>query len=132
MAEPAMRMARRRSQPIIPRTLNELGNILMEGTTFFCHGNILGAKVTDANGSAIILFCRTLTDSIAGGVQELHCDGTFKVVPSVPSSRQLFTLHGIKQNTVRYTLKFMHKARYIQYFFILIYLFLLLFFSRCL
>lgn len=46
--------------------------------------------------------CRDLVNRLVNlGVNELHGDGTFKIVPLVPSCRQLFILHVIYQNHVR-------------------------------
>jgi len=51
---------------------------------------------------SIIFACRSLIDSVVHqGANELHADGTFKVVPAVPRCKQLFVMHLILQNHVR-------------------------------
>jgi len=59
--------------------------------------------VVDNDGSYSIIFAyRSLIDSVVHqGANELHADGTFKVVPAVPWCNQLFVIHLILQNHVR-------------------------------
>lgn len=59
--------------------------------------------MTDYEGKYSIMFaCPTLiSEVVAQGGEELHADGTFKVVPSTPFCRQLFIMHLILQNHVR-------------------------------
>lgn len=59
--------------------------------------------MTDNEGKYSIMFaCRELiSEVVAQGGEELHADGTFKVVPSTPHCRQLFIMHLILQNHVR-------------------------------
>ncbi|CAI6370943.1 unnamed protein product [Macrosiphum euphorbiae] len=76
-AESLMRKARKQAVPPLPSTLRELGEYL------------------DLN----INSCQDIIDAVVNqGGTELHADGTFKVVPSVPTCRQLFIIHLILQN----------------------------------
>jgi len=45
--------------------------------------------------------CQDLINAVVHqGATEMHADGTFKVVPSMPHCRQLFIIHLILQNHV--------------------------------
>jgi len=59
--------------------------------------------IVDSNGNFSVMFaCQQVIDSVINqGATELHADGTFKVVPSMPHCRQLFIIHLILQNRVR-------------------------------
>ena len=59
--------------------------------------------IVDGNGNFSVMFaCQDIIDAVVNqGATELHADGTFKVVPSVPTCRQLFIIHLILQNHVR-------------------------------
>jgi len=59
--------------------------------------------IVDGNGNFSVMFaCKNLINEVVNqGATELHADGTFKVVPSVPTCRQLFIIHLILQNHVR-------------------------------
>lgn len=59
--------------------------------------------IVDGNGKFSVMFaCQELIDSVVNqGATELHADGTFKVVPSMPHCRQLFIIHLILQNHER-------------------------------
>lgn len=64
--------------------------------------------IVDNNGKYSVMFdCHDLISAVIHqGATELHADGTFKVVPSTPHCRQLFILHMIVQNHVRYNYYF--------------------------
>lgn len=53
---------------------------------------------------ALCLLAMNISAVVHQGTTELHADATFKVVPSTPHCRQLFILHLILHNHVRYYL----------------------------
>jgi len=57
--------------------------------------------VRDHSNYAIILTNQNFVDRVVNyGANELHADGTFKIVPSKPKSRQMLVLHCIIDNYV--------------------------------
>ncbi|CAI6376457.1 unnamed protein product [Macrosiphum euphorbiae] len=101
-AESSMRKARRAHVPVLPETLNALGEILAEQENLIqCNGHRFFQEcVVDGNGKAHVMFAcpEVINDVILNEGTELHADATFKVVPSMPKCRQLFIMHIIIQN----------------------------------
>ncbi|GLV34532.1 hypothetical protein CBL_07175 [Carabus blaptoides fortunei] len=73
-----MSSARRRRNPAIPTTLRGCA----------VHGNNV----------SLFFGAQHVLDNVVAGVQEVHTDGIFKVVPRVPRAHQLFIIHCIIQN----------------------------------
>lgn len=88
--------------PVLPSSLSDLANFLDFNMQRYicCQQPFFQDKVTDTHGKCSIIFaCSTLIRKIVMlGSNELHADATFKVVPSIPPSRQLFIMHLIYQN----------------------------------
>jgi len=71
---------------------------------YMCNNSLLyQGWINDSNGNYNIMFaCENLINSVVHqGASEMHADGTFKVVPSMPHCRQLFIIHLILQNHVK-------------------------------
>lgn len=60
--------------------------------------------MVDSDGKYSVMFaCHELISAVVDqGATEMHADGTFKVVPSTPHCRQLFIIHLILQNHVKF------------------------------
>lgn len=105
-AESLMRLARRSSMPPLPANLQELaitfenGNL---GRYNCCNITIFRSCVRDVDGKTSIIFaCPVLIQLVTGfGVDELHMDATFKVVPA-NMGYQLLSVHAIVQNYVSF------------------------------
>ncbi|CAI6377446.1 unnamed protein product [Macrosiphum euphorbiae] len=101
-AESSMRQARRKTVPPSPTTLRELGEFLdVNNDRYQCSNQPFYKEwIVDNHGKFSIMFaCDNLISSVVHqGSTELHADGTFKVVPLTPHSRQLFIIHLILQN----------------------------------
>ncbi|XP_063901315.1 uncharacterized protein LOC135120914 [Zophobas morio] len=105
-----MRSARKRSVPDVPMSLEGLRNILLFqsfGEKFQCHDGqrICKAIINNGNGTSVVLYCSSVINDMLSHENteiarhaEIHADGTFKVVPSVPQARQLFVIHVMFQN----------------------------------
>ncbi|RZF36448.1 hypothetical protein LSTR_LSTR009544 [Laodelphax striatellus] len=93
----SMYRAKREALPAIPHTLQEYSEMLLNspmgktisGTAFFI------GSVNDPIGGTTIIFGSDNLIDLLPHVQELHIDGTFKVRPNVPPSRQLLTVMSI-------------------------------------
>lgn len=103
-----MRKARRQIISAIPQNLDSLANLLEQPSQMSkylcCNQPFFVDRIVDGNGATSVLFaCSDLiSELVALGCNELHADGTFKVVPSTPKSQQLFILHLVMQNHVSY------------------------------
>eukprot|EP00102_Acyrthosiphon_pisum_P027677 XP_016664887.1 PREDICTED: uncharacterized protein LOC107885725 [Acyrthosiphon pisum] len=101
-AESSMRKARRAHVPVLPETLNALGEMLEEQENLIqCKGHRFFQEcIVDGNGQAHVMFAcsEVINDVILNEGTELHADATFKVIPSMPKCRQLFIMHIIIQN----------------------------------
>lgn len=101
-----MRSCRRRSIPPVPRSLSELGDILITqefGNSFSCHGTRICKGIIrtgDDAATSLVFYCEEAVNRVAGQVTEIHADATFKTVPAAPSARQFFTIHVIFENHV--------------------------------
>ncbi|CAI6377539.1 unnamed protein product [Macrosiphum euphorbiae] len=97
-----MRKARKQAVPPLPSTLRELGEYLdLNINRYQCNNQPFYQEwIVDGNGNFSVMFaCQDIIDAVVNqGATELHADGTFKVVPSVPTCRQLFIIHLILQN----------------------------------
>jgi len=86
-AESSMRKARRAHVPVLPETLNALGEILEEQENLIqCNGHRFFQEcIVDGNGKAHVMFAcpEVINDVILNEGTELHADATFKVVPSI-------------------------------------------------
>ena len=115
-AESSMRKARRAHVPVLPETLNALGEILAEQENLIqCNGHRFFQEcVVDGNGKAHVMFAcpEVINYVILNEGTELHADATFKVVPSMPKCRQLFIMHIIIQNHVRKCFRFLLYYKY--------------------
>lgn len=104
-AESSMRQARCKNIPVLPGTLQALGETLDENRPMFNCGNhrFFQEWIFDDQGKCHVMFgCPELINMVVrNGGTELHADGTFKVVPSRPKCRRLFITHLIIQNYVR-------------------------------
>jgi len=100
-----MRRARRKNVPVLPATLNALGETLDENQNLVkCNDHQFYQEcIVDDLGKCHIMFaCPEVVNKIElNGEIEMHADATFKVVPSIPKCYQLFIIHVIIQNHVR-------------------------------
>ena len=74
-----------------PRNAQHANN--MDNSPFF-------SGSTNGNGTAVV-FCSTYFMNICQVTKEIHIDGTFKVGPRSPPSRQLFNVMGMYYDKVR-------------------------------
>jgi len=115
-AESSMRKARRAHVPVLPETLNALGEMLEEQENLIqCNGHRFFQEcIVDGNGKAHVMFACSgvINDVILNEGTELHADAIFKVIPSMPKCRQLFIMHIIIQNHVRKCFRFLLYYKY--------------------
>lgn len=99
----SMYRARRAQMEVIPATLEELGGALsrndrlgktVDGRPFYM------ATISDGVGGTSIIFASPTFVPLINEVRELHIDGTFKVRPLNPPSRQLLTVMSMHFNKV--------------------------------
>lgn len=97
-----MYRSRRATLNAIPRTLIEFGNMMAQspmrltisGESFF------RATITDPVGGTSLVFSSPKFVSVLSQARELHLDGTFKVRPNMPPSRQMLTVMAMHFNHV--------------------------------
>jgi len=102
--ESLMRLARRSSMPPLPDNLQQLATIFENGQLprySCCDITIFRSCVQDIDGKNSMIFaCPVLTQNIVNtDIEELHVDGTFKVVPA-RMGYQMLTIHVMIQNYV--------------------------------
>eukprot|EP00102_Acyrthosiphon_pisum_P023506 XP_016660716.1 PREDICTED: uncharacterized protein LOC107884003 [Acyrthosiphon pisum] len=102
-AEKIMRYARKISLPELPNSLEALALLFDNGelNRFACaQTTFYRGCVQDDQGHYNIIFgCPELIQSVVEAeVDELHVDGTFKVVPTGINAKQLLVLHCMIQN----------------------------------
>ena len=81
---------RAKQWPTLPRSLHELGLALYEYAPL---QEMFRCMIDAEDGNRILIFT---SDALLGALQqsqELYMDGTFSVVPRVPSIAQLYTVH---------------------------------------
>lgn len=101
----AIDRARKKSTDRIPGSLAQYAEMLQNPNTALYTNTVSGdpfylGLVTDDEGSSSVIFGSELLVQQMNTVEELHFDGTFKVRPSVPNSRQLLTVMSIHLNQV--------------------------------
>jgi len=101
-----MRLARRSSMPPLPQNLQYLATLFEENQLerfHCCEISIFRSCVRDASGKNHVIFaCPNLIGTILEiGIEEIHVDGTFKVVPT-NMGYQLLNVHAMIQNHVRF------------------------------
>lgn len=99
-----MRLARRSAMPRLPGKLQELASLFDNGHLQrynCCDITIFRSCIRDLDGKTSLIFaCPVLSQSFCGtGIEELHVDATFKVVP-VNMGYQLLSVHAMIQNYV--------------------------------
>ncbi|XP_060870534.1 uncharacterized protein LOC132944972 [Metopolophium dirhodum] len=97
-----MRLARRSVMPRLPGNLQELASLFDNGHLQrfnCCDITIFRSCIRDLDGKTSLIFaCPVLSQSFCGtGIEELHVDATFKVVP-VNMGYQLLSVHAMIQN----------------------------------
>lgn len=97
--------ARRKTTTIIPDTLAEFAEMLKQQRNVLYTKSVTGddfffGSVTDEEGATSVIFGSHLLMTQLPTVEELHLDGTFKVRPTRPLSRQLLTVMSIHFNKV--------------------------------
>jgi len=101
-----MRLARRSSMPPLPDNLQQLA-IIFENRQLTryncCEITIFRSCVQDIDGKNNMIFaCPVLTQNISNmDIEELHVDGTFKVIPA-RMGYQMLTIHVMIQNYVSF------------------------------
>lgn len=105
-AQSLMRSARRSSMPSLPENLQALAAVFEDNQIErynCCDINIFRSCVRDIDGKSHIIFaCPNLLRLVLDtGVEEIHVDGTFKVVPT-NMGYQLMSVHAMIQNYVRF------------------------------
>lgn len=105
-AQSLMRLARRSSMPPLPQNLQYLATLFEENQLerfHCCEISIFRSCVRDASGKNHVIFaCPNLIGTILEiGIEEIHVDGTFKVVPT-NMGYQLLNVHAMIQNHVRF------------------------------
>lgn len=87
-----MRSARRRILAPVPTSLRKLARNFEDNILYRCHDKTIFRTILVDD--SIVFGCRRLVQDVLNyGVEEVHMDGTFKVLPSTPAARQLFILH---------------------------------------
>lgn len=105
-AESLMRLARRSSMPPLPENLQQLA-IIFENEQLAryncCDITIFRSCVQDTDGKNNMIFaCPVLTQNIVNtDFDELHVDGTFKVIPA-RMGYQMLSIHVMIQNYVSF------------------------------
>lgn len=107
----AMKRAKRKNTPPIPDNYEEYEQMLQgryedfDGTKFYYK------RVGEANTESIVFIVEPL-ENLIKETKEIHLDGTFKVVPNAPASRQLFTILFMKSDHVSFNC-YMHRGQLI-------------------
>lgn len=95
----SMKRARKKIMPPIPHSYQQYEELLEghfedpDGTKYFYKR--IGEEETES-----VVFIVEPIGHLLNEAREIHLDGTFKVVPNVPSSRQLFTILAMKNEHV--------------------------------
>lgn len=91
-----MYRARREALPHIPQTLDEWGKLLDEQKEKFglLEGEEFFKTTIGEENSRMLVFVNPKLSHLLHDANQLHCDGTFKCVPRIPKTRQLFTIMG--------------------------------------
>ena len=94
-----MRKRRAKTFPPVPKTLPEFDQILRENEDLgHLEGKIFSRTFASSLGEYALLFSTDIPDDLIGKVKDVHCDATFKTVPSC--FYQLLIMHGVILDTI--------------------------------
>lgn len=98
----AMYRSKRANVEAIPQTLTEYGVMLANSpmSRTVSNGEFYKTTLSDEIGGTSIVFGSPTFISLLPQATELHLDGTFKVRPNVPPSRQMLTVMSMHFNHV--------------------------------
>jgi len=101
-----MRHARKKVVPALPISINALADYLERNPDRYtcCEQAFYQDRTVDNDGKTTIIFgCSLLISDVSLGGNEVHADATFKVIPAMSQSQQLFILHIIVQYHVSFS-----------------------------